>query len=495
MQKSLTKHKLIILLMMLALISFLSFHSLIVEASSYYEPNVKETTLNTTESIDNVTGVEDDGSGESGTGETGTGEEGEPEVPETTFNGFVISTSIITDNYLYDALLTIYKATDSNYKGSSIYSDMFKDFTEINVDGKNISSLTGLDKLDLDNLETFSANLNNISIFDENVFVNTDINKFKNLSLASNSLNKFQITILTGLNNINLSSNKISNLDLSNIEAKVQNTEFTLNIANNNLTSMSSIILPTRRIGHININLINNQITEISEDYFTDKFTLDIGIQGFNLIDNKYYANTKNNVIIYKTNNPNLRIDIYKIDGESDELVNSIKDSDIVGNYLKLNLSVGEYEYEYMFDAENESAYSKYDSNRAYLGSNRFSVIPQKVSYLFNYKGKDYESLNKVTGVVLVKLSCEEGATILYQVNGGQWTEGNLIECNKGGTYSIKVKAVINGIESETENILVRTSLNLYIPDGLMLAFVLLIALVLFLIVLPIISKKYFKKD
>ena len=83
----------------------------------------------------------------------------------------------------------------------------------------------------------------------------------------------------------------------------------------------------------------------------------------------------------------------------------------------------------------------------------------------------------------------------MYQVNGGEWVEGNIVECNHGGTYSIKAKVIIDGVESEVQNIWVRTSLNLYVPDALMLALILLLVLALFLVVLPIISRKYFKRD
>ena len=496
------------MLLIVAMAIFMPCSNLIVQASAYIQP----ITLTTTE--DGGSGVESGGTAESGnagsSGESGsTAESGgsatEDEVPPTTFDGFAISTSIITDSYLYDALLDIYKSVDTTYKGSTIYSDMFnsEEFTEINLDNKNISSLEGLNKLDLDYLETFSANLNNISSFDENVFVNTNVDVFKNLSLASNQISTFEINGitgqegagLTGLQNINLSSNKLSYLDLSKIEASVQDTEFTLNVAGNNFTSMSSIVLPTKRIGHVNINIINNQITEISEDYFTDKYTLNIGIQGFKLVENKYCVDTLTNVVIYKVNIPNIRVDIYKIDGESDELVASVRDADITSNFLRLALGVGEYECEYMLDSENESAYSKYDSDRTYLGAKRFSVIPQKASYVYIFKDEEYKELNKVTGEVTVKLSSTEDAIIMYQVNGGEWVEGDTIVCDQGGTYSIKAKVVIDGVESEVENIWVRTSLNLYIPDGLMLVLILLLVLALFLVVLPIISRKYFKRD
>lgn len=202
---------------------------------------------------------------------------------------------------------------------------------------------------------------------------------------------------------------------------------------------------------------------------------------------------------IYKTNNPNLSVRVYRIDGDEDVVVASVSDGDFqeTEKLKTFNLTVGEYRYEYVWSEEGTEtpAEDKYDTQRVYLSSAKFNVLPQKPNYVYVYKDKEYTSLNKVTGAVTVKVSCEEGAVIMYQVNNGEWKEGNIVECNKGGTYSIKVKAIIDGVESEVVGVWVRTSLNLYIPDGLMLVLVLLIALVLFLVVLPIISKKYFKKD
>ena len=41
--------------------------------------------------------------------EQGEGESGEEETPQTTFEGFVVSTNVMTDEYLYSALLKFYK--------------------------------------------------------------------------------------------------------------------------------------------------------------------------------------------------------------------------------------------------------------------------------------------------------------------------------------------------------------------------------------------------
>lgn len=421
------------------------------------------------------------------------GEEGsEPNPDETTFEGFQISDSVIMDKYLYSALLNLYKSVDPNYSGSVIYSDMFKTFETINIDKKNITSLDGMEKLELDNLVSFSANLNSITSFKTSVLQNIDEDKFTSLSLAGNSISDIDLTALDNLTYVDLSSNSLTSIDLSGIEGRVLGTNINLNLANNKIKSIKDIVLPSKRIGHIELNIINNNITDLTDTYFGDFYTIHVGIQGF-VTEEVSNVDTANNLKIYPFNISGLAVEIYKTDGDVDELVATVSDADIVNNFLQLNLTVGEYEYIYTMNGE--SAYSRNDYTKLYFVSSEFGVLPQKANYIFTYKGKDYEELGKVTGKVTVKLSSPENAKIFYQVNGGEWVEGNVVECDKGGSYSIKVKTVINGVESEIESVWVRTSLNLYVSDWLMLVLVLLLTLVLFLVVLPIVSKKYFKKD
>lgn len=428
-------------------------------------------------------------------------ESGTPDykTPEELFKGFPISTTSITDECLYSSLLNLYKdtyrGTDRAYSGSVIYSDMFKDFTSINVDNEDIDTLNGLEKLELDNLESFSANLNNISNFDSDFFVKAEMDKLTSLSLSGNRLNSIDLTGFDSLTYIDLSANELGKLDLSMIEGKTMGSEVEINVAGNKFSAMKNITLPDKRIGHITLNIIDNNITEIPDEFFTNRYTMKIGVQGFKPEDKEVVkSDTLSNFKIYKMGIENLALEVYKIDGEEDVLVQKITDEDIADSFLKLNLPVGEYEYIYTINGE--PAFSRYDVSRVYLDSYKFGIIPQKALYNFTYKGKIYNTLNKVTGKVTVNLSTqEEGAKIFYSVNGGDWVEGDTVLCDDGGNYSIKVKTVINGFESEEQSVWVRTSLNLYISDAVMLLLVVLLTLALFFVVLPIISKKYFKKD
>lgn len=479
-------------------------------------PNVAVVNASTGDPVVLEEGVDGEG-GESGSGEgegvgsgdgEGSTEEEPPFVSKIEFEGPAVTTSMITDSNLYEALLEIFRdyyegLFGEAYQGDKIYTDMFRDISIINLDRKGIASFSGMERLELDSLTTFSANINEIKSFDQTIFRYTDEDIFESLSLAGNDLGSIDISNLTGLTYVDLSSNRLTHVDFGNIVGKVKDASVEFNLANNNFSSIEDIVLPNRRIGHVTLNIINNNITNFNESHFSSYFTMRIGVQGFVGSDSVVNVDTGNNLKVYKIGG-GLAVRIRKTDSENpNDWVKTITDDQIEDDYIMVDLPVGEYEYIYainngVVDGEIDwiDAFKHNDASRRYLDGEDFGVLPQKVGYYFTHKGKDYETLNKVTGKVTVTLSAkDEGAEIFYSVNGGDWIKGNVVNCDQGGSYSIKAKTVLDGVESEEESIWVRTSLNLYISDWLMLVLLVLLALVLFLVVLPIISKKYFKKD
>ena len=181
-----------------------------------------------------------------------------------------------------------------------------------------------------------------------------------------------------------------------------------------------------------------------------------------------------------------------KINELDDTLVDTIKDADITGNFVTKQYGIGKYYYIYTIN--EEEAYNKLDHDRAYFTSEKFNIIPSNPTYMFEYRGEQYDNINKVTGTVKVLLSTEDNATLYYSVNGSGWVEGSEVVCGDGGNYTIRMKSVVDGIESNEVTILVKTSLNAIIPDALMLVLILMFAIVLFVIVVPLVSKKFFRK-
>ena len=416
------------------------------------------------------------------------------EKPEDDSNKFVdgaqITSNTITDDKLYSGLLD--KLEELGYKGSTIYANSFVDFTELNLSTLGISSIEGLGSINFKNLKTLNLSGNIIENIDNEML--STMPNLENLDLSGNKLKTIDLSQMQTLVDINLMANKLTELNIGNLRVDTLN----VNISGNNFTQMSDITMPTRII-KMHLNVIGNNITQIEDDYFNwDKLTLYAGIQGFKSDEIVKIAKS-NPFKVYKTNIANCEIKIFKKNGLNNDLVETFKDGDIEGDYKEYSLAIGEYTYEYWKDGAviykpNDEKFNI--PNSIYKGYS-FMVIPNAPTYLLEYKGKTYESLQKVTGTVKVNLSSEEGV-IMYSVNGGEWTEGKEIKCDGGGNYSVKAKVVYTDgddiFESELTEVFVKTSLNSMISDGLMLALVLLLTLTLFLVVVPIVSKKYFKK-
>lgn len=400
----------------------------------------------------------------------------------------------LEDPHLYSALLQLFKdyVKDTygfSYTGSTLYSTMFRHFTEIEIGEMSIATLNGLEKFKFNELVTLKINNNNLGAIDKGTFGNMP--KLQALDLACNAITSVDLSLATTLNKINLSSNVISSL---NVSALIPNN-IDINIANNNFSSMTDIVLPTR-VDSIKLNIINNNITDISNDYFDyNKLQMNIGVQGLKSSDENIMTyDTQTSLNYYPTNMSDVELKIYKINTLEDVLVKTITDDNIVdGNYINLNdLSVGNYYIEYQ--KNGNPLYLKGYSDLDYFKQIKFTVIPAPCTFKYEYKGKIYDNFTeKVTGKVKVMLSCEEGAKMYYQLNNSDWQEGNEIMCADGGNYTIKAKVVKDGVESEIQTVVIRTSLNTVIPDGVMLVLIILLTLGLFFVVVPLLSKKVFK--
>jgi len=422
-----------------------------------------------------------------------TGDDLEIEEPEDiTFEGYEVGAELIRDSYLYKELKNLAKNIYGSGVGSTLYSDMFKDVTEITFNNKNITSLEGLDYLEFDNLTTLVLSNNKIeTIVVENFETMPNL---KILDLSSNKINTIDIKELTILENINLNNNLLTEINLEDIVS----TSLTVGLANNKFSSMADIKLPIGMC-NISLNILLNNIFEIADDYFqVSNINIQAGIQGFKPVETKeseelldVKINTKQNLKVYKIGIPNAEIRIYSV-GQDSQPVKIIKDSDITENYVAVSLGVGNYKYVYAVD--NEEINVKVNKTYSYLPSQTFSVIPSGTRHIYEHKGKTYETLDKVTGKVKVYLYNDDEGEIYYKVNSGEWIKGTEVECNEGGSYAIRTKVVKDGLESEESLIIVKTSLNSVIPDGLMLALLLFFAVVLFFVVVPVVSKKFFKK-
>ena len=404
------------------------------------------------------------------------------------------NTTDIPDKNLYSALMQIARAyIKDNYEGydakneNTLWTTMLKNVETVDIQNMDITSLQGIEKIRFDNLVSLSVTNNSI-VSIQDTFMDR-MGKLENLNLACNKITTINFGSNSKLKNINLSSNSLSKINFS----QLTNPNLVINIANNKFSAMSNIGLPARS-SSIDLNIINNNITSIDNEYFESSvINLKCGLQGVVASDSNVTIDTSTSISYYKAKNPLLSVKIYKVGTLSDELIQTITDADVENNVKEITLGVGEYYAEYF---ENDAPlYVNGDSEKSLYKTYKFKVIPSTVGIKYEYKGKMYDTFeNKVTGKVKVYLSCEDGGTIYYKIGNGEWVQGDTVNCDKGGNYAITAKVVIDGVESKESSVLIKTSLNVVIPDIVMLILVLIFTLAIFLIIVPLVSKKWFRK-
>lgn len=431
--------------------------------------------------------------------------------------GKAIDSSEFGDSALYGALLdwiTAYAEDKGDkFTGTVITDIMFHqiDIKELVLDGSGVSSISGLAKLKLEYVETLSIVGGSISSVSASSFEgfksDTDVNgtaiRLKNINFANNDISSFELPALRNLESLNLSSNNLTSLDLSKCWGYMADGEeassVEINLAGNSFSSMNDISMP--RADHISLNLIHNNLYAIDDAYFNNaKYSLNVGVQGDWESSGSTKLDSQNGLRYYKSNIEGLVVEIYDLNKQVPELVKSVSDNDVLGgNYININLPMGEYEYRYKLNGVD--AYDRSDSNKSYYKpkTSSFIINPTKATYKYEYKGNITEELGKVTGTVKLHLysyDIENGVNgkIMYRVNSGDWEEGNVVECSTGGTFSVTIKVVCGDYESEETSVLIRTSLNTVIPDIVMFFIVLFVGLMIFAVIMPIVSKKFFRK-
>jgi len=411
--------------------------------------------------------------------------------------GFELAPSDFADTRLYSALLAeaveYASSKGDRFTGDTLYSEMFlfPDFKEISITNANITSLDGIESVRLDYVEKISITNNKITDIKPEYF--SDSENLKEINFATNQISSFELPILRNLEKVNLANNLLTQIDLSNC----MGDEVDINLAANDIVALDNVKLP--RADKITLNMIGNNLSSVNDSYFSEtKFDLKVGVQGIKDISNPTSTSSSKGIRFYRTNIDGLGIKIYDNSVKVPVLVKSVTDADITsGNYYDIILPIGEYFYEYTLDGE--PVYSKYNVEKNYYLSQSFVVKPTTATFKFEHKGEMYDEIGKVTGAVKVHLDSVDldsgvQGKIMYSVNLGEWQEGDLVDCSAGGIFSVKVKVVCGDYESEEISIFFQTSLNAVIPDAVMFFIILFLAIMVFFIGVPIISKKFFRK-
>ena len=414
---------------------------------------------------------------------------------------------IISDSGLYQRLQTefekLYKEQfGANCNVAGVYSDMFTivDVDILDLSGAGINSLNGIDKLNFGKINGINLSNNRLSKVTNEQFT-TGYSELKYLNISNNELTSIVIDNLTKLTELNLSNNTISTLDLSKLN--IGNATLNLNLAYNKFATTDDIKIPKaeNKFAHMDINLMSNYIGEPTKDYKENSklaFTLGFQFQATPVIDtnvdDRVIVKHSDTIYYYKTNIPGLKLKLYSITKDEDDAnieteYQTIDESLMTTDVMSFKLACGEYLYKYFIG--DEEAY-KAENGRRHYRSEVFHCIPYSPEYYFEYNGKNYDNISKVTGFVTVHFKeyvSDEDITIYYKVNSGDWTTGDSVTVYSGKD-TVYIKAVSsNGYESFATIVDVHTSLNPYVPDFVMLLLVIFCMIMVVFVLVPLIGK------
>ena len=415
---------------------------------------------------------------------------------------------VISDSGLYQRLQTAFETLykeqfAANCNVSGVYSDMFTivDIDILDLSGAGINSLNGINKLNFGTIRGIDLSNNSLVKVTNEQFT-VGYNQLEYLNLSNNKITDVAIDNLTKLTELNLSNNKITTLDLSKLN--IGTSALALNLAYNNIATTDDITIPKaeNKFASMHINLMSNYIGEPTKDYKENSklsFTLGFQFQATPVqdpnTDDRVIMEHSDTIYYYKTNIPGLKLKLYSITKDEDDAnieteYQTIDESQMTGDVVSFKLACGEYLYKYFLG--DEEAY-KAENGRRHYRSEVFHCLPDSPEYYFEYNGKTYTSISKVTGYVTVHFKeyvSDENITIYYKVNGDDWQTGATSVTVSSGKDTVYIKAVSdNGYESYVTAVDVHTSLNPYVPDFIMLLLVIFCMIMIIFVLIPLLGK------
>lgn len=449
-----------------------------------------------------------------------------------------ITSKDITDYQLYNKLSGM---AASLFNSPYLYADTFADesFTEINLSNENIASLQGLELLQFPFVTKVDFSKNAIDTIPINAFFS--MKNLETLNLSNNNLQTLEITSYAS--EINLNNNKLeqvtindSNLTLINLN---NNNFYNTNLINFN-TGNKNEVLPENQF---EILLYNNYLS--GYDSVQGQKILNnayLGVQGIkstivksdsvltvypfkkiNVLksvlideDEQIYENQVklSNVIVKLTTMPNnngeyevihtfnptsmVNYDSYVLTCGYFRLIFVDDYGDLIYSYYydtsinpDTSLPYNEYKFELSTD-DNYDGISQKVVNKNYETIN-LTIKPREQNVHLMHNGTVYAIDGNFKGPIKFEIftTIKDDCYFLYSVNSKDFQRYNADEgiyIEKGGIYTIYLKVVQNGVESDPNVFLVRVqipgklSLKHYI--AIAVAFVGLVA------VLVLITKK-----
>jgi len=380
--------------------------------------------------------------------------------------GYVIPSGLFEDVNLYNALATEYsnnKPAGEEYDNNGkLYEDMFKvaGITTLDLSGTwEISSIADLGYFDLTEVQELDLSFNNLT-------GNIDLTGFtalQRVNISNNDILGITITNLDDLDEVILNNNRICNIDLCSFSGS------SVDLAMNNFTSMSCIVLPEdTSVVSFTVNLVNNNITD-AIDVSDGGVLFNLGAQGIS----RGLIPESNETIFYKMQNTDIKA---VIAGEGV----TYSSTDYTEDVTSINLTPGIYTLQYLYTTDDSSVWVDgqiYNFDTVWKTGYKpvdFIVRPDSPTYIFYVDGTAVNSLTKISDEnIELEVEIAQGIETFTSTDGINWTDydGKVVLENKSQTIYLKTSQ--NGIDSQV------VTLNLVyekdaIPVGLTIIYILL---------------------
>ena len=345
---------------------------------------------------------------------------------------------LLLDNTLTNVLAMI--AGVENLEELS--STAFSTYTELDLSGRNISSLEGLDYFDLSNVKVLNLSKNNIAKLELKYF--KGCSSLKELNISNNALTEFNLVGLenyTAINKLILNNNYITNANLSFLVNDGEINPY-CNLQNNLISSLSNLTLPSSEYPTV-VDLNNNLL--IREGSFDRApHTLNIYFQG---IGNKSKINKATTLKVFGGSEYGNQFVAKLYNRETNEELTFV---DVTKSLEKLYS--GKYFIKFyngtnlIYDLNSNDR----DESLKTYALIEFDVMPNIPKIKYYLDGKEVNSLPTNTkGKVEIELESDIEDSPVFSVNGTDFEVATKITVESAGTYNIRIKSMYGDLSSE----------------------------------------------
>ena len=418
-----------------------------------------------------------------------------PEDP-TKYDDPALGGPLVFSGILQQTLLNIYRHYNPAYLGSYVCKNMFQYFTKLDLTNVGYGTSEKIqwgdfDYLYMPNLEELNLSNNGLETFSLTVLPGVEYNEedkryevtagspaytIKTLNLSGNKLTgDMDFTVMYELTNLNVSNNKLTGVKVN----ENQLNPCYLDYRNNLIDEKGDLVLPL--LANTTLILYGNPFKVTT---FDSNISLEIGL--FNMGETITSTDRIKHVAF---DSLDIVIKIYTKTVNSDNSVTYTEYNYNPNNLedFEFSLAAGYYKIEYVDGTTSDV-----------LSSNEVTVTPPMPTHYFLIKNEIYDTYTDKIKKGKIVINKDKNGNIAnsniktyYRFNDSlEWIEGDEIDLReKSGTYSVFIKAVENGIESEVNVIYVQVAFSGFLPDVFIIILIIALMAGLGLGVLPLIKK------